>query len=118
MSLSLPFTNTIAVCEMTGEQVLEALEFGYSLIPEQNGGFAQSDLKVVYSRFAEPGSRIRRVLLPDGTPLDTSATYLVTTNDFMAAGGDGFTMFGDVVQEGGLLNEAFADYLAQVYPAE
>ena len=114
----LPFTNTIAVCEMTGEQVLEALEFGYSLIPEQNGGFAQSDLKVVYSRFAEPGSRIRRVLLPDGTPLDTSATYLVTTNDFMAAGGDGFTMFGDVVQEGGLLNEAFADYLAQVYPAE
>ena len=28
----LPFTNTIAVCEMTGEQVLEALEFGYSLV--------------------------------------------------------------------------------------
>ena len=114
----LPFTNTIAVCEMTGEQVLEALEFGYSLVPEENGGFAQTDLKVVYSRFAEPGSRIRRVLLPDGTPLDPAATYLVTTNDFMAAGGDGFTMFGDVVQEGGLLNEAFADYLAQVYPAK
>ena len=113
----LPFTNTVAVCEMTGAQVLEALEFGYSLIPEQNGGFAQSDLKVVYSRFADPGSRIRRVLLPDGTPLDVNATYLVTTNDFMAAGGDGFTMFGAVVQEGGLLNEVFADYLSEIYPA-
>ena len=36
----------------------------------------------------------------------------------MAAGGDGYTMFGRVVQEGRQLNEVFADYLASVYPAE
>ena len=35
----------------------------------------------------------------------------------MAAGGDGYTMFGRVVQEGRQLNEVFADYLARIYPA-
>lgn len=114
----LPFTNTVAVCEITGDQVYEALEYGYSMAPETNAAFSQSDLKVVYSRFDEPGSRIRRVLLPDGTPLDRNATYTVATNDFMAAGGDGYTMFGRVVQEGRQLNEVFADYLAQIYPAD
>lgn len=114
----LPFTNTVAVCEITGDQVYEALEYGYSMAPESNAAFSQSDLKVVYSRFDEPGSRIRRVLLPDGTPLDRNATYTVATNDFMAAGGDGYTMFGRVVQEGRQLNEVFADYLAQIYPAD
>lgn len=113
----LPFTNTVTVCEITGAQVLEALEYGYSMAPESNAAFSQSDLRVVYSRFAEPGERIRRVLLPDGTPLEADATYTVATNDFMAAGGDGYTMFGRVVQEGRQLNEVFADYLARIYPA-
>ena len=114
----LPFTNTVAVCEITGAQVLEALEFGYSLLPETNGAFSQSDLQVVYSSSNPAGERIVSVSLPDGTPLDVDATYTVATNDFMAAGGDGYTMFGRVVQEGRQLNEVFADYLASVYPAE
>ena len=114
----LPFTNTVAVCEITGAQVLEALEFGYSLLPETNGAFSQSDLQVVYSSSNPAGKRIVSVSLPDGTPLDVDATYTVATNDFMAAGGDGYTMFGRVVQEGRQLNEVFADYLASVYPAE
>ena len=114
----LPFTNTVTVCEITGAQVLEALEFGYSLLPETNGAFSQSDLQVVYSSSNPAGERIVSVSLPDGTPLDVDATYTVATNDFMAAGGDGYTMFGRVVQEGRQLNEVFADYLASVYPAE
>ena len=114
----LPFTNTVAVCEITGAQVLEALEFGYSLLPETNGAFSQSDLQVVYSSSNPAGERIVSVSLPDGTPLDVDSTYTVATNDFMAAGGDGYTMFGRVVQEGRQLNEVFADYLASVYPAE
>ena len=93
-------------------------EFGYSLLPETNGAFSQSDLQVVYSSSNPAGKRIVSVSLPDGTPLDVDATYTVATNDFMAAGGDGYTMFGRVVQEGRQLNEVFADYLASVYPAE
>ena len=114
----LPFTNTIAVCEITGAQVYEALEFGYRMLPETNGGFTQTDLKVVYSKFSPAGSRIKRVVLPNGEVIDKNKTYLVATNDFLAAGGDGFSMFGKIVQLGRQLNEVFADYLAKVYPVK
>ena len=36
----------------------------------------------------------------------------------MAAGGDGYTMFGRITQEGRVLNEVFADYLAELYPPQ
>ncbi len=115
----LPFTNTIAVCEITGAEVYEALEHGYSMLPETNGAFSQTDLKVVYSKYSDPGKRIKRVVLADGTLIPRDDTvYTVATNDFMAAGGDGYTMFGKVVQEGRQLNEVFADYLAALYPVK
>lgn len=115
----LPFTNTVSVCEITGNEVYEALEFGYSLLPETAGGFAQSDLIVIYSSFAEVGNRIKRVFLPDGTPIVKDDTvYHVATNDFMAAGGDGYTMFGKEILVERLLNEVFAEYLAEKYPVK
>ena len=114
----LPFTNTVTMCEITGAQVLEALEFGYSMVPESNAAFSQSDLRIAYDASAEPGHRITRVRLFDGSLLDPEATYTVATNDFMAAGGDGYTMFGRVLQEGRQLNEVFADYLAMLYPVK
>lgn len=116
----LPFGNTIMVCEVKGEDVYKALEHGYSMIPETNGAFSQSDLKVVYSKFSPAGSRIKKVFLPDGvTPIDKEATYLVATNDFMAAGGDGYEgIFGKKVKDGIVLNEVLEQYLAANYPVK
>lgn len=37
--------------------------------------------------------QIVAVTMADGTPLQPEKIYKVVTNDFMAAGGDGFTMF-------------------------
>ena len=116
----LPFTNIITVCEITPADVYAALEHGYSMLPEENGAFSQTDLRVVYSASAPVGERIRRVYAGD-TLLDRNDTrtlYKVASNDFMAAGGDGYTMFGRVLSEGSMLNEVFCDYLAQLYPAE
>ena len=116
----LPFTNIITVCEITPADVYAALEHGYSMLPEENGAFSQTDLRVVYSASAPAGERIRRVYAGD-TLLDrndTQTLYKVASNDFMAAGGDGYTMFGRVLSEGSMLNEVFCDYLAQLYPAE
>lgn len=112
---TLPFTNVLNVCEITGAEVYEALEWGYSVLPEENGAFSQTDLTVVYNIENPAGERILNVLL-NGQPIDKEETYLVATNDFMAAGGDGYTMFGKVVQEGRVLNEIFADYLSANYP--
>ncbi len=113
----LPFTNIITVVEVKGSDVYAALEHGYSMLPETNGAFSQTDLQVVYNRFAAPGKRILRVLL-NGKAIDKNATYKVATNDFMAAGGDGYTMFGKVVSEGSLLSDVFIDYLKANYPAK
>jgi 2',3'-cyclic-nucleotide 2'-phosphodiesterase (5'-nucleotidase family) len=113
----LPFTNIITVVEVTGADVYAALEHGYSQLPGQNGGFSQTDLQVVYSKFSPAGSRIKRVLL-NGKAIDKNATYKCATNDFMAAGGDGYTMFGKVLLEGKQLNEVFIDYLSKHYPAK
>ena len=44
-------------------------------------------------------------------PLNTNETYYLVTNDFLAAGGDGFTMLGGPREEGPSLDTAFADYL-------
>jgi len=107
----LPFTNILTVVEMTGADVYAAFEHGYRMLPEQNGGFAQSDLNVVYNRFAEPGKRIIRVLL-NGKPIDRNKTYRVATNDFLAAGGDGYTMFGRILTEGDLLSDVLIEYLS------
>ena len=113
----LPFTNIITVVEATGADVYAALEHGYSMLPETNGAFSQTDLQVVYNRYGKPGSRILRVLL-NGKPIDKNATYKVATNDFMAAGGDGYTMFGKVLSEGSLLSDVFIEFLSENYPAK
>ncbi|HPB41952.1 MAG TPA: 5'-nucleotidase C-terminal domain-containing protein, partial [Sphaerochaeta sp.] len=68
-----------------------------------------------YNRFAEPGKRIVRVLL-NGKAIDKNKTYRVATNDFMAAGGDGYTMFGRVLVEGDLLSDILIKYLSETYP--
>jgi 5'-nucleotidase len=33
--------------------------------------------------------------MKDGVPIDRESTYTVTTNSFLAEGGDGFTVFRD-----------------------
>ncbi len=113
----LPFTNVVYVCEIKGSDVYAALEHGYSKLPEISGGYAQTDLQVVYSKFAAPGNRIKRVIL-NGKLIDKDATYKVATNDFMAAGGDGYTMFGNVISRGKMLSDVFMEYLAENYPAK
>lgn len=113
----LPFTNIVTVCEITGDEVYQALEHGYSMLPETNGAFSQTDLDVTYDAALPAGERILDVKL-NGESIDRATTYTVATNDFMAAGGDGYTMFGRITQEGRVLNEVFADYLAELYPPQ
>lgn len=44
----------------------------------------------------------------DGKPIDPNATYTLATNDFMASGGDGYTMLGNypIENEFSALDEA------------
>ncbi len=89
----LPFNNTLVTMNLTGEQVEQVLEEGAN---SQYGTVQVSGLKWAYDADAAFGNRVTSVTLPDGTPIDPSATYKIATNNFMATGGDEF----DTLTEG------------------
>jgi 2',3'-cyclic-nucleotide 2'-phosphodiesterase (5'-nucleotidase family) len=98
----LPFGNTAATTTITGADVWAALENGVSQVATGAGRFPQvSGLKFTFdmSKAANSG-RVTAVTLTDGTaiPNDTSVSYTLATNDFMVAGGDGYTMFGGLAK--------------------
>ncbi|WP_029042544.1 bifunctional metallophosphatase/5'-nucleotidase [Cucumibacter marinus] len=89
----LPFGNVTVSLELSGQDILDALENGVQSYPETTGRFPQiSGMNVVFDPSQEPGSRVQSVTI-GGEPLDPAGTYSVATNDFMARGGDGYTMF-------------------------
>lgn len=87
----LPFDNTLVTLDLTGEQVLRVLEHG--LYNRQFGMLQYSGLKVKYNKALPAGEKITAVTLANGAKLNPKKLYRVVTNDFMAQGGDGFTMF-------------------------
>lgn len=91
----LPFGNVTIMVELTGADVIAALENGLQSAPDATGRFPQvSGMEVVYDPAKEAGSRVVSVTV-GGADLDPAATYNVATNDFMGRGGDGYTMFVD-----------------------
>jgi 2',3'-cyclic-nucleotide 2'-phosphodiesterase (5'-nucleotidase family) len=94
----LPFDNFIVVIKLSGKQIVEALEQGLSGIEEGKGRFPQiSGMTLHYSPFAPKGKRVKEVQVA-GVPVDPNREYTVATNDFLAAGGDGYKAFGDAIR--------------------
>lgn len=87
----MPFDNTLFTVEMTGTQIMQVLEYGIG--NKKIGMLQYSGLKVAYETLSPAGIRIATVVAADGTLLQSEKKYKVVINDFMAAGGDGFTMF-------------------------
>jgi 2',3'-cyclic-nucleotide 2'-phosphodiesterase/3'-nucleotidase len=86
----LPFDNTMVTMYLTGEQIRQLLERGTS----ENGVVQSSGLSYSYRPQDPGGDRIKHVALEGGTPLQPEELYLVTTNDYMASGGDRYEIFG------------------------
>jgi len=95
---ALPFDNYIVAIRLTGRQIREALEHGVAGVEDGAGAFPQvSGIAFSYAPAAPAGARLREVLI-GGKPLDPDKEYSVATNDFLAAGGDGYTAFGDAIR--------------------
>jgi 5'-nucleotidase len=88
-----PFNNLVVTQTLTGAQLKEVLE-------QQFVGFAgqitQRILQVsagftyAYDSTKPPGEKVSALTL-NGVPIDPATSYRVTSNDFLANGGDGFT---------------------------
>lgn len=110
---TLPFDNTLVVVEMLGADILEALEHSVRLMPEQNGGFLQvSGITFEVDPNAPVGGRVLNAQV-GGEQVSISRAYTVATNDFLAAGGDGYETFNNahlVADTGIMLRDVMVDY--------
>ncbi len=107
-----PFTNTLAVIEVTGTELMAALEHGVDLFPGEAGHFPHvSGMTYKFDAGKPVGERIVEVMIK-GEALVADKTYKLVTNDFMADGGDGYTMFKGktFIAEGGLLSDVLIEY--------
>jgi 2',3'-cyclic-nucleotide 2'-phosphodiesterase (5'-nucleotidase family) len=86
----LPFSNYGVVLRVSGVDLLAALENGVSRVEQGDGRFPQvSGMAFAWEPREPPGSRVQQVLV-GGEPLEPDQYYTVATNDFVAAGGDGY----------------------------
>lgn len=86
-----PFNNDLVKMTLTGAQIKTLLEQQW-----QGQPFARilkpSGLSYTWNAAAPVGSRIVEMHTSAGTPLDSAASYTVTVNSFLAAGGDNFSV--------------------------
>lgn len=112
MNAVFPFGNTVNKIEVTGAQLLAALEHGTAKCPELSGAFPQVSGITYKLDATKSENRVSDVMVA-GAPLDESKTYTLATNDFTAVGGDGYDMFKDAKLLGifGALDEAMVTYV-------
>lgn len=96
----LPFQNTLFTMELSGENLVAALEHGVNGVEEGAGRFPQvGGMRFKLDLSVAPNEgRVSdvEVMGENGwEPIDLSATYAIVTNDFMAGGGDGYAMLRD-----------------------
>ena len=104
-----PFSNEMCVIRASGQQILDALEWGARAVPDENGGFLQTsgltyeihtyidssctkDEKGMFTG-VEGERRVKNVKI-GGDPIDPEAYYKVAGTDyFLLMNGDGHTAF-------------------------
>ncbi|MGX7350016.1 5'-nucleotidase C-terminal domain-containing protein [Dolosicoccus paucivorans] len=134
-----PFGNTIAQIEVTGHQLYDMFEHALRTDVEfdekgkvvldsnglptlgANGGFLQVSKSVLlhFDALKEPGRRVwdLKILNPATGQFNTvrlNDKYYLATNDFLAAGGDGYTMLGGLREEGPSMDDVVLTYLKQM----
>ena len=127
-----PFDNAMCVVEATGQQILDALEWGAQVVPEENGGFLQVSGLTYEIHTYIPSSctqdengmftgvsgeyRVKNVMV-GAEPLDLEKTYTLASHNYMLKNaGDGFTMFQGctLLQDEVMLdNQVLINYITQ-----
>ncbi|MEK4425536.1 5'-nucleotidase C-terminal domain-containing protein [Solibacillus sp. FSL K6-1523] len=112
----LPFTNTLAIMDITGADLLEAFEFSVRQAPKENGGFLHiAGAQLVFDSSKEVGSRVISLKYYDEktkayVDIKADETYTVTTNAFTARGGDDYEVFKKIYDAGKVQDLGLSDY--------
>lgn len=131
-----PWNNQACTAKVTGQQILDALEFGVSLMPEESGGFQQVsgitfdvDLSVPSHVIRDKNEmflgidgerRIKNVKVlnretNEYEALNPEKHYVLASHSYLLKdGGDGFTMFkgAEILKDSVMLdNELLTQYI-------
>ena len=126
---ALPWFTNIVVKQLPGQTILDALEFGVSQLPKESGGFLQVsgltyevDTRLNSSVLADEsgmflnitGKRKVSNVKVNGKDLNLTKLYNTSFRDFLAFGGDGYSMFTpyEITNESIFTDtDAFAQYI-------
>ena len=125
----LPYSSEIVVKEVLGKDILDALELGVRFLPEKSPKFPQvSGIKFHVNTYYNSSVQLdshemfinvtgnRRVsnVKVNGEKLNLEKKYKIVLDDFIADGGDGYSMFGkyeDYITTSNVDNEALMKYI-------
>lgn len=123
----LPFTNVLVEMNLTGAQVVAALEDGVSshldaAVPSDGAHPYAAGLRWSLDMSQAKGQRFGNVQVKNKTTgawtaIDPAKTYVLVTNDFVANGGDGYATLGTLYKTGAYVNtyllytQSFVDYV-------
>jgi 5'-nucleotidase len=114
----LPFANTIVELEMTGAEISQVLEEALDLALNPDGSTGAypyaAGLRWDIDASKSIGSRFSNIQYKapgesNWSDLDSGRTYKVATNNYIAAGKDGYKTFG-IVSKSGRIVDTYLDY--------
>jgi 2',3'-cyclic-nucleotide 2'-phosphodiesterase (5'-nucleotidase family) len=128
----MPFGMEACKIKVTGQQILDALEWASRSVPAENGGFLQvSGMSYEIHTYIDPtctedtngmftgitGERRVRNVMIGGEPVDPEAFYTLASTDYVVINnGDGLTAFdgAERLDDGGLLeHDVIIDYIQE-----
>jgi 2',3'-cyclic-nucleotide 2'-phosphodiesterase (5'-nucleotidase family) len=128
----MPFGMEACKIKVTGQQILDALEWASRSLPAENGGFLQvSGMSYEIHTYIDPtctedtngmftgitGERRVRNVMIGGEPVDPEAFYTLASTDYVVINnGDGLTAFdgAERLDDGGLLeHDVIIDYIQE-----
>jgi len=107
----LPFGNTLYVLNITGEKIMEMLKYA-ATIPAGQGAFPHvSGLSFSIDKNGNP-----EYVLIKGYPVVLNKTYKMVTNNYVALGGDGYTMLSGLsgYDTGFVMADIVKDYIGSL----
>lgn len=117
----LPFGNYVVVIDVTGQDIIDAMENGLQSYPNARGAFPHIAGMTVQFDPSQPSfERVVDVTLTNGEKIDPAKTYSLATNDFMSVGGDEYASFKgkNITGEYESLEEILSEYIGTVGTAD
>ena len=120
-----PFANVLTTMDMTGAQIIAVLQqqftgsaLGNGILQISNGlTYTRTSVTVAGETPPQRNDVLSNVQL-NGVPINPASTYRVTVNNFLAGGGDNFTVFAQGTNRfvGEIDLEAFRRYVEEFTP--